>query len=95
MTKEIINYITKNELDIGYKLKHSQGLRPLHIDFINNDESQGYRVTFVDGLDDPNNASELIAQREQEKTNQLKKEELQNKLNITLPEIQELLRLSN
>ena len=94
MTKEIINYQTKAELKAGYTLKNNQGLRPLHTDFIDNDESKGYRVTFVNGLDDPNNAPELVAQRTQEKTNQLRKEELQNKPNITLPEMQELLRLS-
>ena len=95
MTKEIINYNTFVLMKQGKKEKHSQSFRPLHTEFINNDEKQGYRVTFVNGLDDPNNAPELVAQREQEKIKQLRKEELQNKSNITLPEIQELLRLLN
>ena len=94
MTKEIKEYSSREEMKQGKVLKHSQGLRPLHTDFINNDESQGYRVTFVDGSDDPNNAPELVAQRAQDKTNRLRKEELQNKSDITLPEMQELLRLS-
>ena len=81
-------------MKIGKTIFNGQGLRSLHTDFINNDEKQGYRVTFVDGVDDPNNAPELVAKREQEKTNRLRKEELQNKPNITLPEMQELMRLS-
>ena len=94
MTKEIIDYSSRELMKIGKKEKHQQELRPLHTDFINNDEKQGYRVTFVNGTDDPDNAPELILKREQQKTNRLRKEELQNKLNITLPEMQELLRLS-
>ena len=81
-------------MKIGKTTFRAQGMRSLHTNFINNDESQGYRVTFVNGIDDPNNAPELVAQRAKEQTNQLRKEELQNKPNITLPEMQELLRLS-
>ena len=73
---------------------HGKGFRSLHTDFINNDEKQGYRVTFVNGVDDPHNAPEVVAERTQQQTNRLRKEELQNKTNITLPEMQELLRLS-
>ena len=69
---------------------HKDGFRPLHTHLKN----EKYTITWVKGLDDPNNAPELVAQREQEKTNQLRKEELQNKSNITLPEMQELVRLS-
>ena len=94
MTKKTIDYQTRDEMNQGKTSFNAQGMRSLHTDFINNDEKQGYRVTFVNGIDDPNNAPELIAKRVQEKTNQLRKEELQNKPNITLPEMQELLRLS-
>lgn len=55
MTIEIINYPTRDLMKQGKILKHSQRFRPLHTDFVNNDESQGYRVTFVDGTDDPDN----------------------------------------
>jgi len=55
MTEEIIDYPTRDLMKQGKILKHPQGFRPLHTDFINNDESQGYRVTFVDGPDDPDN----------------------------------------
>ena len=94
MTKEIKDYQTRELMKIGKTTFRAQGMRSLHTNFINNDESQGYRVTFVNGIDDPNNAPELVAQRAKEQTNQLRKEELQNKPNITLPEMQELLRLS-
>ena len=94
MSKKIKDYQTRDEMKQAKTSFNAQGMRSLHIDFINNDEKQGYRVTFVDGPDDPNNTPELVAQREQEKTNRLRKEELQNKPNITLPEMQELLKLS-
>ena len=94
MTKEIIDYPTRELMKIGKKEKHDLGLRSLHTDFINNDEKQGYRITFVNGTDDPNNAPELIAQRAQEQINRLRKEELRNEPNITLPEMQELMKLS-
>ena len=94
MTKETKDYQTREEMNQGKTLFIAQGMRSLHTDFINNDEKQGYRITWVNGLDDPNNAPQLVAKREQEETNQLRKEELQNKSNITLPEMQELLRLS-
>ena len=94
MTIEIIDYPTRELYEQDSILKNKDGFRVLHPDFINNDESQGHHITWVKGNDDPHNAPELVAQREQEKTNQLRKEELQNKSNITLPEMQELLRLS-
>ena len=94
MTKEIKHYQTRDEMNIGKMTFIAQRMRSLHTDFTNNDESQGYDVMFVDGLDDPDNAPELVAQRAKEQTNRIRKEELQNKPNITLPEMQELLRLS-
>ena len=94
MTKEIIDYLTRAEMKTGKDEKNLQGMRSLHTDFKNNDQSQGYRVTFVDGLDDPNNAPEVVAQRAQEQTRQLRKQELENKPVSTIPEIRELLKLS-
>ena len=95
MTKEIKIYQTKDEMNIGKTTFRAQGMRSLHTDFINNDEKQGYRVTFVNGTDDPSNAPELVEERIQKQIDRIRKEELQNKPNITLPEMQELLRLSN
>ena len=94
MTKEIIKYPTRKEYKLDSIIKNKDGFRVLHPDFINNDEKQGYKFTWVKGIDDPINAPELVAKRAQQQTNRLRKEELQNKLNITLPEMQELLRLS-
>ena len=95
MTKEIKEYITREEMKQGKTTFISKGMRSLHTDFINNDESKGYRVTFVSGTDDPNNDPVLIEERIQKQIDRIRKEELQNKPNITLPEMQELMRLSN
>lgn len=94
MTIEVIEYSSKDELKLGKKQYHDLGFVGLHTDFINNNESQGYRVTFVDGLDDPDNDPVLVAQRAQVETNRLRKEELNNKPVLTIPEMRELLRLS-
>ena len=96
MTLEIIDYTTREFMKQGKKEKHSQVLRPLHTDFVNNDEKQGYRVTFVDGVDDPNNAPELVAQREADKIEQIRTDELLVKIDesiINPDEIKEFLKL--
>ena len=93
MTKEIRDYPTRDLMKQGKTTFHAQGLYALHTDFINNDESQGYRVTFVSGLDEPDNDPVLVTQRAQEQTNRLRKDELENKPILTIPEMRELLRL--
>ena len=94
MTIKVIDYPTRELFKQDSIIKNKDGFRVLHHDFKDNDVKQGYRITWVKGLDDPNNVPELVAKRTQEKTNRLRKEELQNKSDITLPEMQELLRLS-
>jgi len=94
MTKEIKVYRTRDLMKEGKRLMHTQKFRPLHTNFINNDESQGYEVTFVNGLDDPHNDPALVKEREQERTNQARKEELETKRDLTIIEMRELLRLS-
>ena len=79
MTKEIIDYLTKAEMKTGKETKHSEGLRPQHTDFVNNDESQGYRVTFVNGVDDPYNSPENVAEQEAEEAQRTKDKELKDK----------------
>jgi len=79
MTKEVIDYLTRDLMEQGKTLKNSQGLRPLHTDFINNDESQGYQVTFVDGIDDPHNDPVLVVAREANKIVRDRNEELKQK----------------
>jgi len=96
MTEEIIDYPTRELLKIGYVTMHTQGMRALHTDFINNDESQGYRVTFVDGTDDPNNDPALVAKRDADEIEQTRVNELILKLDdstITASEIKEFLKL--
>jgi len=94
--KEIIDYPTRFFMKAGKKDKHSQGLRSLHTDFINNDESQGYRVTFVDGIDDPNNEPKALAESEKNHTRKKRTRDLTQKLDddtITDKEVMELSRL--
>ncbi len=96
MTKEIINYFTKSEMKIGKKQKTIEGFRPLHTNFINNDESQGYRVTFVDGIDDPHNDPALVAERKADKIEKTRTDELLVKIEdstINPDEIKEFLKL--
>ena len=88
---EIYNTLTEaNQAKLRSDTRHQNGFRPLHTNFINGK----YEVTFVNGLDDPHNDSVLVAQRAQEQTNRLRKEELNNKAVLTIPEMRELLRLS-
>jgi len=94
MTKQIIDYPTRDLMKIGKTSFNALGSRVLHTDFVNNDESQGYRVTFVDGIDDPNNDPARVAERAQVETNRLRKDELNNKPVLSIPEMRELLRLS-
>lgn len=79
MTLEIIDYPTRDLMKTGKTLKHSQGFRSLHTDFINNDESDGYRVTFVNGLDDPNNDPILVRKRLDDKLKRERDAELKQK----------------
>lgn len=78
------------------KIRNENGWISLHTDFINNDELQGYRVTFVNGQDDPNNDPILVVKRREEEENILRTKELTVKLNddtITNIEIREFLKL--
>jgi len=88
--KEIIDYPTRFFMKAGKKDKHSQGLRPLHTDFINNDESQGYRVTFVKGTDDPSNSPKADQRRIDFQRQKILREKLKNRI-LSQPELLELL----
>jgi len=94
MTIEIRDYLTRDLMNQGEIDFNAQGLRSLHTDFINNDQTQGFRVTFVDGLDDPVNDPSEVAKRAQQKADDVRRNELRTKPNITLPEMRELLLLS-
>jgi len=55
LTKKTIDYSTRTELRAGILQENSQGWRNLHTDFINNNEADGFHVTYVNGADDPGN----------------------------------------
>jgi len=55
MTVEIIVYSTKDSMINGKKLMHKKSFVALHTDFIDTKKARNYKVTFVNGLDDPSN----------------------------------------
>ena len=50
MTQIIRSYLDRNSMKIGKRDMNVNGFRALHTDFINNDEKQGYRITFDNTL---------------------------------------------
>lgn len=94
MTIEVIDYLTKPLMRQGKRDKYLQGMSSLHTDWINNNSSNGYRVTFVDGIDDPTNSIRRVNERAQQNTDRLRIEQLNNQTNLSIPEMRELLRLS-
>ena len=91
MTVDVIDYSNRT----AYKADSRHGVkRPLHQHFINNDKSQGLRVTWVDGLDDPSNDPAEVARKAQDEAQQARRSELRRKLRtrgISQPELLELL----
>lgn len=72
--------------------RHRDGWRPIQTDFINNQ----YKVTFVNGSDDPDNSPSSVAKRNKRKSNQQKLNLLLSKLendSITFSEVKEFLRI--
>jgi len=55
LTIKTIDYATRTELRSGILQEQSKGWRELHTDFINNNEADGFHVTYVNGTDDPAN----------------------------------------
>ena len=89
MTIEFDNYPTRDLMKVGKKIRNIDGWRDLHTDFINNKESDGFHVTYVNGIDDPDNSTEAIQNRQ----DALRQKELREKLkNRTISQI-ELLEL--
>lgn len=80
MTIETEDYTTRTAIKIAKDIRTSNGWRSLHTDFINNDKSQGYRVTYVNEIDDPDKTPEVIAQREAQKIEQERIIELKQKI---------------
>ncbi len=79
MTIEFENYPTRDLMKRGKNQRTIDGWRSLHTDFINNKESDGYHVTYVNGLDDPDNDPILVAEREAQKIESDRIEELSTK----------------
>lgn len=48
MTTEIVEYATEALMKADKAIKRTQGFRPIHVDYINNDKEQGFRVTYND-----------------------------------------------
>jgi len=55
---EFEDYRTRKVLRKEKQIRRTNGWNALHEDFINNDERQGYHVTYVNGTDDPANSEE-------------------------------------
>jgi len=86
MTKEILTFNSIEEAN-KEKKNRAKTWRPLHTDFVNNK----IRVTFVNGLDDPDNSPESIKNKEQHVRNKTLREKLKNRT-ISQPELLELLQ---
>lgn len=96
MTIQTEDYLTRAAMKTGKDVRTSNGWRALHTDFINNTERDGYHVTYVNGLDDPDNDPAVIAERTQQKIDLAREQELITKLKddtITTTEIREFLKL--
>lgn len=78
MTIEIKEFNTRDEA-IAEKKRRSGKWRPLHTDFVNNK----WKVTFVDGTDDPDKTPEAEQKRLEEKTKKSRLEELRQKISTS------------
>jgi len=95
MTIEIETYNTLDEAKqakLRSGTRHQTKWKSLHTDFINNK----YRITWVNGTDDPENDPIEVAKRQQQKLDQIRQDELKEKLKnrtISQPELFELLEI--
>jgi len=78
MTTIIETYPTRKVMRRDKKIMNKAGFTSLHTDFIDNDESKGYRVTFVNGADDPDNNEESKENRLQAKLHELLVQSIEN-----------------
>ena len=88
MTIETEDYLTRDTMKTAKAIRVSNGWRSLHTDFIKNDESQGYHVTYVNGLDDPTPPPDLDRERAIELSNKLETDG-----SLTIPELNEFVKL--
>jgi len=91
MTIETEDYATIPEMKRGKNNRLRNGWRSFHTDFINNKESDGYHVTFVNGRDDPDKTPQADQDRLDFQRQKALKEKLMNDT-ISDSELRELLR---
>jgi len=92
LTLQIKIYPTRKVMKREKKRMNEIGMRSLHTEFIDNDESKGFKVTFVNDIDDPNNSEENKTIRLQERLQELLVESIEKDI-ITWDEYKMLLRL--
>lgn len=88
MTIEFEDYRTRSKMQKGKDVRISNGWRSLHTDFIN----KRYHVTFVNGIDDPDNSPEALQQRANFQLQELLTARLTND-SLTFKEFKILMRL--
>jgi len=92
MTIEIKEYKTRKSMVRGKKDRSDLGWRGLHTDFINNVERDGYRVTYVNGIDNEENSEDAENSRLVVKLQKLLNDRIETD-SITFNELKMLLRI--
>jgi len=92
MTVETENYPTRKVMKREKLKRTKNGWRSLHTDFINNKESDGFHVTFVNGLDDPSNSDQAKERKIKTRLQELLTQSIQNDT-ITFKDYKILMRL--
>jgi len=85
MTQEIIDYATEALMKADSRVKNQRGFRAIHVDFINNDKSEGLRVTYDDTPD--------VIDPRFPRTEELRKKLMNKQTPMTMPELLEFLRI--
>jgi len=94
MTVQVKDFPTRKVMKREEKKMHDLGFIPLHTDFIQNDESKGYRVTFVNGVDDPSNSEEAKLSELKVQLESILLESLERDV-ITFKDLKMLLRIEH
>jgi len=89
---EIETFRTRKIMKREKLIRTTNGWRPLHTDFVDNNESDGYRVTFVNGLDDSSNSDEAKENQSKQRLRDLLIQTIENDT-ITFSDLKILMRL--
>jgi len=92
MTIETVDYPTRKVMKRGKLARFRGDWRPLHTEFINNNELDGFHVTYVNGSDDPDNSDEAKENRLQLRLQKLLIQSIENDT-ITFNDYKMLMRL--